>query len=120
MNVIRHIGKTERNLNTRISEDKRIFNGGSGHIAIANHLISEKHCFIELFLLKYKIIEYLLDVTTRKKWANNNNNYNKNTFFIFTFLCLTARIRATLNLDIFTRLSTRFRPFFGASSDPFN
>ena len=35
-----YIGQTERNLNTRISEHKRIFNEGS-----ANHLISEKHCF---------------------------------------------------------------------------
>ena len=39
------IGKTERNLNTRISEYKRIFNESSGHSAIANHLISDKHCF---------------------------------------------------------------------------
>ena len=39
------MGKTERNLITRISEHKRIFKGGSGHNPIANHLISEKHCF---------------------------------------------------------------------------
>ena len=46
MNVIRHIyEKQKRNLKTRISEHKRIFNGGSGHSAIANHLTSEIHCF---------------------------------------------------------------------------
>ena len=40
-----YIGKTERNINTRISAHKRIFNGGSGYSGIANHLISEKHRF---------------------------------------------------------------------------
>ena len=48
-----YIGKTERNSNTRISEHKRIFNGGSGHGAIANHLISEKHCFPEDANIKF-------------------------------------------------------------------